>query len=99
MLDRSGVETGVDLRQVVKTTDWLEEQLGRPYQQWFQKLEFFQKMLKLICNKSIIILLNNKLNKFYRLVRFQRSLGIDQSFLFLPNVKKIWSYYELSTRC
>ena len=29
MLDRSGVETGVDLRQVVKTTDWLEEQLGR----------------------------------------------------------------------
>ena len=29
MLDRSGIETGVDLRQVVKTTDWLEEQLGR----------------------------------------------------------------------
>ena len=29
MLDRSGVETGVDLREVVKTTDWLEEQLGR----------------------------------------------------------------------
>ena len=29
MLDISGVETGVDLRQVVKTTDWLEEQLGR----------------------------------------------------------------------
>ena len=29
MLDRSGVETGVDLRQVGKTTDWLEEQLGR----------------------------------------------------------------------
>ena len=28
MLDRSGIETGVDLRQVVKTTDWLEEQLG-----------------------------------------------------------------------
>ena len=29
MLDRSGIETGVDLRQVVKTTGWLEEQLGR----------------------------------------------------------------------
>ena len=29
MLDRSGIETGVDLKQVVKTTDWLEEQLGR----------------------------------------------------------------------
>ena len=29
MLDRSGIETGVDLRQVVKTTNWLEEQLGR----------------------------------------------------------------------
>ena len=29
MLDRSGIETGVDLRQIVKTTDWLEEQLGR----------------------------------------------------------------------
>ena len=29
MLDRSGIETGVDLRQVVKTTDWLEAQLGR----------------------------------------------------------------------
>ena len=29
MLDRSGIETGVNLRQVVKTTDWLEEQLGR----------------------------------------------------------------------
>ena len=29
MLDRSGIETGVDLRQVVKTADWLEEQLGR----------------------------------------------------------------------
>ena len=29
MLDRSGIETGVDLRQVVKTTDSLEEQLGR----------------------------------------------------------------------
>ena len=29
ILYRSGIETGVDLRQVVKTTDWLEEQLGR----------------------------------------------------------------------
>ena len=29
MLDRSGIETGVDLRKVVETTEWLEEQLGR----------------------------------------------------------------------
>jgi hydroxymethylglutaryl-CoA lyase len=29
MLDRSGIETGVDLRKVVETTEWLEGQLGR----------------------------------------------------------------------
>ena len=29
MLDRSGIDTGVDLRKVVETTEWLEEQLGR----------------------------------------------------------------------
>ena len=30
MLDRSGIETGVNLKEIVKTTDWLETQLGRP---------------------------------------------------------------------
>ena len=30
MLDRSGIETGVNLKEIVKTTDWLEAQLGRP---------------------------------------------------------------------
>ena len=30
MLDRSGIETGVNLKEIVKTTDWLENQLGRP---------------------------------------------------------------------
>ena len=30
MLDRSGIETGVNLNEIVKTTDWLENQLGRP---------------------------------------------------------------------
>ena len=29
MLDRSGIETGVNLKEIVKTTDWLENQLGR----------------------------------------------------------------------
>ena len=29
MLDRSGIETGVNLNEIVKTTDWLENQLGR----------------------------------------------------------------------
>ena len=29
MLNRSGVETGVDLNQVVKNSEWLESQLGR----------------------------------------------------------------------
>ena len=29
-LDRSGIETGVNLKEIVKTTDWLETQLGRP---------------------------------------------------------------------
>ncbi|MFL2561195.1 MAG: hydroxymethylglutaryl-CoA lyase, partial [Gammaproteobacteria bacterium] len=28
MLDRSGIETGVNLKEIVKTTDWLETQLG-----------------------------------------------------------------------
>ena len=30
MLDRSGIQTGVNLKEIVKTTDWLENQLGRP---------------------------------------------------------------------
>ena len=30
MLDRSGIETGVNLKEIVKTTNWLENQLGRP---------------------------------------------------------------------
>jgi hydroxymethylglutaryl-CoA lyase len=29
MLDRSGIETGVNLKEIVKTSDWLEHQLGR----------------------------------------------------------------------
>ena len=29
MLDRSGIETGVNLKEIVKTTNWLENQLGR----------------------------------------------------------------------
>ena len=29
MLDRSGIQTGVNLKEIVKTTDWLENQLGR----------------------------------------------------------------------
>ena len=29
MLDRSNVTTGVNLRDVIKTTEWLESQLGR----------------------------------------------------------------------
>jgi len=29
MLDRSGIETGVNLKEIVKTTHWLENQLGR----------------------------------------------------------------------
>ena len=30
MLDRSGIETGVNLKEIVKTTGWLEKHLGRP---------------------------------------------------------------------
>ena len=29
MLDRSGIETGVNLKEIVNTTNWLEKQLGR----------------------------------------------------------------------
>ena len=29
MLNRSGIETGVDLNQIVENSEWLESELGR----------------------------------------------------------------------
>ncbi len=44
MLDRSGVETGVDLEAIIETTNWLQEQLGRSVPAMLPKAGIFPQV-------------------------------------------------------
>jgi hydroxymethylglutaryl-CoA lyase len=44
MLDRSGIATGVSLEQIVETSKWLQEQLGRSTPAMLPKAGIFPKV-------------------------------------------------------
>ena len=44
MLDRAGIETGVELDKIIETSNWLKEQLGRDVPAMLPKAGIFPQV-------------------------------------------------------